>query len=98
MIQSWTKFTENTSSQFLYFCCIILNTIIYIVPAFAIRDLAEDLEKCKQAQEMKAAELLVEVVARRKQVEIEDKEIARREAALVAEVKLPTEAEAYRVR
>ena len=66
--------------------------------AFAIRDLAEDLEKCKLAQEMKAAEMMVELVARRKQVEIEEKEIARREAALVAEVQLPTEAEAYRVR
>ena len=66
--------------------------------AFAIRDLAEDLEKCKQAQEMKAAEMMVDLVARRKQVEIEEKEISRREAALVAEVQLPTEAEAYRVR
>ena len=66
--------------------------------AFAIRDLAEELEKCKQAQQMKAAEMMVELVARRKQVEIEDKEVARQEAALVAEVQLPSEAEAYRVR
>lgn len=66
--------------------------------ALAIRDLAEELEKCKQAQKMKAAEMMVEVVVRRKQVEIEEREIARSEAALVAEVKLPTEAEAYRVR
>ena len=57
--------------------------------AFAIRDLAEDLEKCKQAQAMKAAEMMVELVARRKQVEIEAKEIARCKAALVAEVLLP---------
>ena len=66
--------------------------------AFAIRDLAEELEKCKQAKQMKAAEMMVELVARRKQVEIEDKEVARQEAALVAEVQLPSEAEAYRVR
>ena len=66
--------------------------------AFATRDLAEELEKCKLAQEMKAAEMTVELVARKKEVEIEEKEIARAEAALVAEVQLPTEAEAYRVR
>ena len=66
--------------------------------AFAIRDLAADLEKCKQAREMKRAEMTVELVIKRKQVEIEDREIVLSSARLMANVQLPTEAEAYKMR
>ena len=66
--------------------------------AFAIRDLAADLEKCKQAKEMKKAEMMAELVVKRKQVEIEEREIALCNAALVSDVKLPVEAEAYKIR
>ena len=66
--------------------------------AFAIRDLATDLEKCKQAREMKKAEMMVDLVIKRKQVEIEEREIALCTAGLMSDIKLPTEAEAYRMR
>ena len=66
--------------------------------AFAIRDLAEDLEKCKQAREMALAEKTVELVVKRKQVQIEEREIVLSTARLLATVELPTEAEAYKMR
>lgn len=66
--------------------------------AFAIRDLAEDLEKCKQAREMARAEKTVELVVKRKQVQIEEREIVLSSGRLMATVELPTEAEAYKMR
>ena len=39
----------------------------------------------------------MEVVERRKQIEIEDQEIKRKEKELIATVKLPAEAEAFKV-
>jgi len=39
----------------------------------------------------------IEVVERRKQIEVEEKEIARKEKELIAIVRRPAEAEAYRM-
>jgi len=39
----------------------------------------------------------IEVVERRKQIEVEEKEIARKEKELIAVVRRPAEAEAYRM-
>ncbi len=39
----------------------------------------------------------IEVVERRKQIEIEEKEILRKDKELMAQVKRPAEAEAYKV-
>ena len=47
---------------------------------------------------MKKAEMMAELVVKRKQVEIEEREIALCNAALVSDVKLPVEAEAYKIR
>ena len=41
--------------------------------------------------------IIAQVVERRKQIEIEEQEIKRKEKELIATVKLPAESEAYRV-
>ena len=46
---------------------------------------------------MGIAFIVVEVVERRKQIEIETQEIIRKEKELISTIKLPAEAEAYKV-
>ena len=66
--------------------------------ASATKDLAEDLAKTRLSQDMLKAEKLLEVITKQKEVEIEEKEIERNSKALICEVNLPTEAEAYKIR
>merc|ERR1719336_3135026 len=49
------------------------------------------------AYELQAAKIQLQVVERRKQIEIEEQEIKRKEKELIATVKLPAEAEGYKV-
>ncbi|XP_072934522.1 flotillin-2 isoform X3 [Epargyreus clarus] len=59
--------------------------------------LAYELQAAKIKQKIRNEEIQIEVVERRKQIEVEQQEIMRREEELVATVRLPAEAEAYRL-
>lgn len=48
-------------------------------------------------QKIRSEEIEIEVVERRKQIAIQEKEILRKEKELSATVRLPAEAEAFRV-
>merc|ERR1719223_935164 len=65
--------------------------------AKAEAQLAYELQAAKIQQGIKQEELQIHVVERRKQIEIEEQEIKRKEKELTATVKLPSEAEAYKV-
>ena len=59
--------------------------------------LAYQLQAAKIQQRIRNEEIQIQVVERRKQIEIEEQEIKRKEKELTATVKLPSEAEAYKV-
>ena len=59
--------------------------------------LAYELQAAKIQQRIRNEEIQIQVVERRKQIEIEEQEIKRKEKELTATVKLPAEAEAYKV-
>jgi len=63
----------------------------------AAADLAYDLEKHKMRQQVRAEELQVQLIEKAKQIEIEQKEIERREKELMAAVEKPAAAERYRI-
>lgn len=60
-------------------------------------ELAYELQAAKEKQAIRNEEIEIEVIERRKLIEVEDKEIERRENELKATVKLPAEAESYKV-
>merc|ERR1712027_89173 len=66
--------------------------------AKAEAQLAYELQAAKIQQRIKQEELQIQVVERRKQIEIEEQEIKRKEKELMATVKLPAEAESFKVR
>ncbi|XP_052752115.1 flotillin-2 isoform X5 [Galleria mellonella] len=59
--------------------------------------LAYELQAAKIKQKIRNEEIQIEVVERRKQIEVEQQEILRREEELISTVRLPAEAEAYRL-
>ena len=59
--------------------------------------LAYELQAAKIQQRIRNEEIQIQVVERRKQIEIEEQEIRRKEKELMATVKLPAEAESYKV-
>merc|ERR1719394_1545365 len=65
--------------------------------AKAEAQLAYELQAAKIQQKIRNEEIQIQVVKRRKQIEIEEQEIKRKEKELTATVKLPAEAEAYKV-
>ncbi|KAK3882846.1 hypothetical protein Pcinc_012816 [Petrolisthes cinctipes] len=65
--------------------------------AKAEAQLAYELQAAKTRQKIRNEEISIEVVERRKQIEVEEQEIKRKEKELVATVRLPAEAESYRV-
>merc|ERR1719175_504011 len=65
--------------------------------AKAEAQLAYELQAAKIQQKIRNEEIHIQVVERRKQIEIEEQEIKRKEKELTATVKLPAEAEAYKV-
>ena len=58
--------------------------------------LAYELETAKLQQNIKGEEIKIDVVVRKKQIEIEEQEIKRKEKELIGTVRLPAEAEAYK--
>ncbi|XP_021925714.1 flotillin-2 [Zootermopsis nevadensis] len=65
--------------------------------AKAEAQLAYELQAAKIRQRIRNEEIQIEVVERRKQIEIEEQEVQRKERELNAMVRLPAEAESYRV-
>merc|ERR1719492_334104 len=65
--------------------------------AKAEAQLAYELQAAKIQQKIRNEEIQIQVVERRKQIEIEEQEIRRKEKELIATVKLPAEAEGYKV-
>merc|ERR1719222_44096 len=65
--------------------------------AKAEAQLAYELQAAKIQQRIRQEEIQIQVVERRKQIEIEEQEIKRKEKELIATVKLPAEAEGYKV-
>ncbi|XP_014247180.1 flotillin-2 isoform X2 [Cimex lectularius] len=59
--------------------------------------LAYELQAAKIRQKIRNEEIQIDVVERRKQIEVEDQEVVRKELELNATVRLPAEAESYRV-
>ncbi|XP_053562159.1 flotillin-2 isoform X2 [Bombina bombina] len=59
--------------------------------------LAYELQAAKEQQKIRQEEIEIEVVSRKKQIDIEEKEIIRMDKELVATVRRPAEAEAYRM-
>lgn len=59
--------------------------------------LAYELQAAKEQQKIRLEEIEIEVVQRKKQISVEEKEIARTERELIATIKRPAEAEAYRI-
>lgn len=60
-------------------------------------DLAYDLQKNKTAQLVKAEEMRVQIVEREKQIELQEKEILRKQKELDATINAPANAERYRI-
>jgi len=65
--------------------------------AKAEAQLAYELQAAKIQQKIRNEEIQIQVVERRKQIEIEEQEIRRKEKELMSTVKLPAEAEGYKV-
>ncbi|CAL8348618.1 unnamed protein product [Arctogadus glacialis] len=59
--------------------------------------LAYELQGAKEQQKIRLEEIEIEVVQRKKQIIIEEKEVVRMEKELIATVKRPAEAEAYKI-
>ncbi|XP_043910363.1 flotillin-2 isoform X2 [Protopterus annectens] len=59
--------------------------------------LAYELQAAKEQQNIRQEEIQIDVVQRRKQIDIEEKEVLRMDKELIATVRRPAEAEAYRI-
>lgn len=59
--------------------------------------LAYELQAAKIRQKIRNEEIQIDIVERRKQIEIESKEVSRKELELKSTVRLPAEAESYKV-
>lgn len=59
--------------------------------------MAYELQAAKIRQKIRNEEIQIDVVERRKQIEIESQEVLRKDRELISTVKLPAEAESYRV-
>lgn len=60
-------------------------------------ELAYELNAARMKQKIRAEELEIDVIDRKKQIDIQEKEILRKEKDLIASVKRPAEAEAYKM-
>ena len=65
--------------------------------AIADAELVYILESAKLQQSIRNEEIKIDIIERKKQIEIEQQEIKRKEKELFASVKLPAEAQAYKV-
>ncbi|XP_032072058.1 flotillin-2 isoform X1 [Thamnophis elegans] len=59
--------------------------------------LAYELQGAKEQQKIRQEEIEIEVVQRRRQIDVEEKEVLRMDKELIATIRLPAEAEAHRM-
>ncbi len=59
--------------------------------------MAYKLQSAKETQSIRQEEIQIDVVERRKQISVEEKEIQRKDKELYGTVRLPAEAEAFKV-
>ena len=64
--------------------------------ALAIANLAYNLQGSQIDQDLKKAEVYIDIVERKKKIEVEEKEIERKSKELMSTVRLPAEAEAFK--
>lgn len=80
---------------------LLLFHVLWTIDFFPIQkaeaQLAYELQAAKTRQKIRTEEMQITVVERRKLIEIEEQEIARREKELIATVRLPAEAESFKV-
>lgn len=74
-----------------------LKPLLSVHSQKAESQLAYELQAAKIRQRIRNEEIQIDIVERRKQIEIETQEINRKDCELSATVKLPAEAESYRV-
>ncbi|XP_074636713.1 flotillin-2a-like [Acropora palmata] len=60
-------------------------------------ELAYELQAAKEKQKIRSEEIQIDIVERKKQIEVEEKEVSRKDKELVATVRRPAEAESYKV-
>lgn len=75
----------------------VANYALSINQRQAEADLAYDLQKFKTQQLVRAEEINVQTIEKTKLIEVQDKEIMRREKELVAMVQKPADAERYKI-
>lgn len=78
---------------------VLALTILYLSYHFqkAEAQLAYELQAAKIKQRIRNEEIQIEVVERRKQIEVEEQEVRRKEHELQSTVRLPAEAEYYKM-
>lgn len=81
------------NGKYLWLC--LLN--LFIDKQKAESALAYELQAAKIRQRIRNEEIQIDVVERKKQIEIESQEVTRKDCELTSTVKLPAEAESYRV-
>jgi len=59
--------------------------------------LAYELQAAKIRQQIRNEEIQIEVVERKKEIQVQEQEVLRKERELNSTVRLPAEAESYRV-
>ena len=59
--------------------------------------MAYELQAAKEKQKIRSEEIEIEVVERHKLIQVEEKEILRKEKELISNVKRPAESEAYKM-
>lgn len=74
-------------------------TYLHFIPLLqkAEAQLAYELQAAKIKQRIRNEEIQIEVVERRKQIEVEEQEVRRKEHELQSTVRLPAEAEFYKM-
>lgn len=88
-------------------CFMVSSLVVVVVKLDAIQNnalyrwmllsLLNIFQAAKEKQKIRSEEIQITVVERRKQIEVEEKEILRKENELVATVKRPAEAESFKV-
>ncbi len=92
----------NTADALVNQSCDTQSTTYIILLSFhpsqkAEAQLAYELQAAKEQQKIRLEEIEIEVVQRKKQIAIEEKEILRTDKELIATVRRPAEAEAYKM-
>ena len=73
---------------------VVVRGCLYVGHMFIVQ--AQELEVAKVQQKIRTEQIKIDVVVRKKQIEIEEEEMKRKEKELIGTVRLPAEAEAFK--